>query len=58
MKEFQAVIVRQTRISREDEEALTDLAERAEPRRVDPDLMTQDGVRLTIVFSRDATLEG
>ncbi|MGA0920552.1 MAG: hypothetical protein ACO31W_07685 [Gemmatimonadaceae bacterium] len=58
MKEFQAVIVRQTRHQREDEEALTDLLNERSRGGWTPTLMTQDGVRLTIVFSRDATLEG
>jgi len=58
MKEFQAVIVRQTRHQREDEEALTDLLNERSRGGWTPTLMTQDGVRLTIIFSRDATLEG
>jgi hypothetical protein len=58
MKEFQAVIVRQTRHQREDEEALTDLLNERSRGGWTPTLMTQDGVRLTIVFSRDATHEG
>ena len=58
MKEFQAVIVRQTRHQREDEEALTDLLNERSRGGWTPTLMTQDGMRLTIVFSRDATLEG
>jgi hypothetical protein len=58
MKEYQAVIVRQTRHQREDEEALTDLLNERSRGGWTPTLMTQDGMRLTIVFSRDATLEG
>ena len=57
MKEYQAVIVRQTRHQREDEEALTDLLNERSRGGWTPTLMTQDGMRLTIVFSRDATLE-
>ena len=53
-----AVIVRQTRHQREDEEALTDLLNERSRGGWTPTLMTQDGMRLTIVFSRDATLEG
>ncbi|MFM8781989.1 MAG: hypothetical protein ACKOFO_11130 [Gemmatimonadota bacterium] len=58
MKEYQAVIVRQTRHQREDEEALTDLLNERSRGGWAPTLMTQDGMRLTIVFSRDATPEG
>ena len=58
MKEYQAVIVRQTRHQREDEEALTDLLNERSRGGWTPTLLTQDGLRLTIVFSRDATLEG
>lgn len=58
MKEYQAVIVRQTRHQREDEEALTDLLNERSRGGWTPTLMTQDGMRLTIVFARDATLEG
>lgn len=58
MKEYQAVIVRQTRHQREDEEALTDLLNERSRGGWTPTLMTQDGMRLTIVFSRDATIEG
>ncbi len=58
MKEYQAVIVRQTRHQREDEEALTDLLNERSRGGWTPTLMTQDGMRLTIVFSRDATPEG
>ena len=57
MKEYQAVIVRQTRHQREDEEALPDLLNERSRGGWTPTLMTQDGMRLTIVFSREATLE-
>jgi len=38
--------------------ALTDLLNERSRGGWTPTLMTQDGMRLTIVFSRDATIEG
>ena len=53
MKEYQAVILRLTRHTRDDEDALTDLLNERSRGGWEPALMTQDGMRLTLVFSRD-----
>ena len=53
MKEYQAVILRLTRHTRDDEDALTDLLNERSRGGWEPALMTQDGSRLTLVFSRD-----
>jgi len=53
MKEYQAVILRLTRHPREDEDALTDLLNERSRGGWAPTMMTQDGLRLTLVFSRD-----
>lgn len=58
MKEYQAVILRLTRHQREDEDALTDLLNERSRGGWTPTMMTQDGQRLTLVFSRDADSEG
>jgi len=52
MKEYQAVIVRLTRHVREDEDALTDLLNERSRGGWAPTMMTQDGMRLTVVFER------
>jgi len=52
MKEYQAVILRLTRRSQEDEDALTDLLNERSRGGWEPALMTQDGQRLTVVFQR------
>ena len=52
MKEYQAVIIRLTRHVREDEDALTDLLNERSRGGWEPAMMTQDEVRITIVFSR------
>lgn len=52
MKEYQAVIVRFTRHARDDEDALTDLLNERSRGGWTPSMMTQDGLRLTIVFER------
>ena len=52
MKEYQAVILRITRRTREDEDALTDLLNERSRGGWEPAMMSQDGPRLTIVFSR------
>lgn len=57
MKEYQAVILRQTRHQREDEDALTDLLNERSRGGWEPVLMTQDGQRLTVVFARAARAE-
>ena len=53
MKEYQAVVVRLTRHPHDDEDALTDLLNERSRGGWGPALMTQDGERLTLVFSRD-----
>ena len=53
MKEYQAVILRLTRHTRDDEDALTDLLNGRSRGGWGPALMTQDGTRVTLVFSRD-----
>lgn len=57
MKEYQAVILRQTRHQREDEDALTDLLNERSRGGWTPTMMTQDGLRLTVVFAREAEQE-
>ena len=52
MKEYQAVILRLTGHTREDEDALTDLLNERSRGGWEPALMTPDAQRLTIVFSR------
>ena len=54
MKEYQAVVLRFTRRTREDEEALTDLLNERSRSGWEPTMMTQDDDRLTVVFRRDA----
>ncbi|HEX7123013.1 MAG TPA: hypothetical protein VF178_11625 [Gemmatimonadaceae bacterium] len=53
MKEYQAVIHRLTRRTRDDEEALTDLLNERSRSGWLPVLIGQDGQRVTIVFQRD-----
>lgn len=52
MKEYQAVILRLTRHTRDDEDALTDLLNERSRGGWEPALMTQEGSRVTLVFSR------
>ncbi|HEX6535726.1 MAG TPA: hypothetical protein VF041_14105 [Gemmatimonadaceae bacterium] len=52
MKEYQAVVLRLTRRTQEDEDALTDLLNERSRSGWEPAHMTQDGQRLTIVFQR------
>ncbi len=54
MKEYQAVIVRLSRRVREDEDAITDLLNERSRGGWQPELMTQDPERVTVVFSRRA----
>ena len=54
MKEYQAVIVRLSRRVREDEDAITDLLNERSRGGWQPELMTQDAERVTVVFSRRA----
>ena len=53
MKEYQAVIHRFTRHSRDDEVVLTDLLNERIRSGWEPAMMTQDAQRLTIVFQRE-----
>jgi hypothetical protein len=57
MKEYQAVILRLTGHTREDEDALTDLLNERSRGGWEPTMMTPDQHRLTIVFARASTLE-
>ena len=52
MKEYQAVILRLTGHTREDEDALTDLLNERSRGGWDPTMMTPDPYRLTIIFAR------
>jgi hypothetical protein len=52
MKEYQAVILKLTQRTREDEDALTDLLNERSRGGWDPTMMSQDEQRLTVVFSR------
>lgn len=52
MKEYQAVILRLSRHTRDDEDALTDLLNERSRGGWEPALLTQDGQRVTVVFSR------
>ena len=54
MKEYQAVIVRLSRRVREDEDAITDLLNERSRGGWQPELMSQDDERVTIVFARRA----
>jgi hypothetical protein len=57
MKEYQAVIHRLTRHTREDEDSLTDLFNERSRGGWDPVMMAQDEQRLTIIFQRDSEPE-
>jgi len=57
MKEYQAVMLRLTRHTRDDEDALTDLLNERSRGGWEPAMMTQDGARLTIVFARPSDAE-
>ena len=54
MKEYQAVILRLTQHTRDDEDLLTDLLNERSRGGWEPALMTQDGQRVTLVFARPA----
>ncbi len=58
MKEYQAVVVKLTRRTRDDEDTLTDLLNERSRGGWEPALMSQDAERLTILFSREALAEG
>jgi hypothetical protein len=53
MKEFQAVIVRVTRHTRDDEDALTDLLNERSRGGWELSMMAQGESRMTLVFQRD-----
>jgi hypothetical protein len=57
MKEYQAVILRLTRHTRDDEDALTDLLNERSRGGWEPAMMTQEGTRLTLVFARPSDAE-
>jgi hypothetical protein len=52
MKEYQAVILKLTQRTREDEDALTDLLNERSRGGWEPAMMSQDALRQTVVFSR------
>ena len=58
MKEYQAVVVKLTRHTREDEDTLTDLLNERSRGVWEPALMSQDEQRVTLLFQRDAVGEG
>ena len=53
MKEYQAVILRLTRRTRDDEDAITDLLNERSRGGWQPTMMTQDADRMTVVFARE-----
>jgi hypothetical protein len=52
MKEYQAVILKLAQRTREDEDALTDLLNERSRGGWEPVMMSQDEMRLTVIFSR------
>ncbi|MCC7194419.1 MAG: hypothetical protein IT356_02565 [Gemmatimonadaceae bacterium] len=54
MKEYQAVVVRLSRRTRDDEDAVTDLLNERSRSGWHPELLAQDAERITIVFARQA----
>jgi hypothetical protein len=58
MKEYQAVVLRLTQRTKDDEDAITDLMNERSRGGWEPALMTQDAQRLVIVFQRAASVEG
>jgi hypothetical protein len=57
MKEYQAVVVKLTRHTREDEDTLTDLLNERSRGGWEPALMSRDDQRLIILFQRSAVAE-
>ena len=57
MKEYQAVILRLSRHTRDDEDALTDLLNERSRGGWEPTMMSQEGARLTLVFARPSDAE-
>ena len=58
MKEYQAVVVKLARHTREDEDMLTDLLNERSRGGWEPALMTQDEHRLIVLFHRPIEVEG
>ena len=58
MKEYQAVVLRLTQRTKEDEDALTDLMNERSRGGWEPAMITQDVQRLIIVFQRSADADG
>lgn len=58
MREYQAVIIRLTRHTREDADGLTDLLNERMRSGWEPGMMAQDNQRLTIIFHRDTDGSG
>jgi hypothetical protein len=54
MKEYQAVVLRLTQRTKDDEDAITDLMNERSRGGWEPAMMTQDAQRLVIVFQRAA----
>ena len=57
MKEYQAVVLRLTQRTKDDEDALTDLMNERSRGGWEPAMMTQDEQRLVIVFQRSADVD-
>jgi hypothetical protein len=58
MKEYQAVVLRLTQRTKDDEDAITDLMNERSRGGWEPAMMTQDEQRLVIVFQRATDSEG
>jgi hypothetical protein len=58
MKEYQAVVLRLTQRTKDDEDAITDLMNERSRGGWEPAMMTQDAQRLVIVFQRATDGEG
>ena len=58
MNEYQAVILKFSRHTRDDEDALTDLLNERSRGGWEPTMMSHDETRLTVVFRRRAEAEG
>ena len=58
MKEYQAVVLRMTQRTKDDEDAITDLMNERSRGGWEPAMMTHDAQRLVIVFQRATDGEG
>ena len=58
MKEYQAVVLRLTQRTKDDEDAITDLMNERSRGGWEPAMMTQDAQRLVIVFQRATDGDG